>query len=99
MDYWWGFRRERGRLLERLDRFYVSEWAIGRGGLVEVLLGTTLSDYAPVILTLDSMVQSLVPRSSKILDPILTREEVRSCLTSLWDREWDACGDLAKQVA
>ena len=32
LDFSWGYRREGGRLLERLDRFYVSDWVIGRGG-------------------------------------------------------------------
>ena len=35
LDYSWGFPREGGRLLERLDRFYVSDWDIGRGSQVE----------------------------------------------------------------
>lgn len=86
LDYSWGFRREGGRLLGRLDRFYVNDWAIGRGGQVGMVSGTTLSDHAPVIMTLDSAVQSLPPRSCRILDSIFTREEVRSRIISLWDR-------------
>ena len=53
MDFSWGYRREGGRLLEWLDRFYVSDWAIGRGGESRVVLGITLSGHAPVILVLD----------------------------------------------
>lgn len=55
MDYSWGFKWEGGKLLERLDRFYVSDWAIGRGGQTGVVPGMTLSNHALVILTLDSM--------------------------------------------
>ena len=90
LDYSWGIRREGGHLLERLNMFYVSDWAIGKEGHFGVVHGMTLSDHASVILTLDSTGQSLVPWSCKILDSIYTREEVHSCLISLWDKEWDA---------
>ena len=41
LDFSWGYRREGSRLLEHLDCFYVSDWAIGRGGASRVVLGTT----------------------------------------------------------
>ena len=87
MDYLWGFRREGGRLLERFDRFYVSDWAIGRGGQVGFVPGTTLSDNALVLLTLDSATSTLAPRSCRIPDLIFSKEEVRSRIVSLWDRD------------
>ena len=49
MDFSWGYKREGGRLLERLDRFYNSDWAIGRGRESGVVPGMTLSDHALVI--------------------------------------------------
>ena len=61
LDFSWGYRREGGRLLERLDGFCVSDWAIGRGGASGMVLGTTLSDHAPVILALDATTHSLTP--------------------------------------
>ena len=64
-----------------------------------VVPGTTLSDHAPVLLTLDSAAQSLAPRSCKIPNSIFSREEVRSCIGSLWDRDWGKCVDLAEAVA
>ena len=41
--------------MERLDRFYVSDWAIGRGGNMGIVPRTTLSDHASMILALESM--------------------------------------------
>ena len=59
----------------------------------------TLSDHALVLLTLDSAAQSLAPRSRKIPDSIFCREEVRSRIVSLWDRDWGGFVDLAEAVA
>ena len=61
-----------------------------------VVPGTTL---LPVLLTLDSPVSTLAPRSCKIPDSIFSREEVRSRIVSLWDRDWDGYVDLADVVA
>ena len=63
-----------------------------------VVLGMTLSDHALVILTLDSTVQSLAPRLCRIPDSIFSREEVRSRIISLWNREWGECDDVAEAV-
>ena len=99
-DYSWVFRHEGGRLLERLDRLYVSDLTIGRGGQVGVVPRVTLLDTVLVISTLvDLAIQSLATQSCRIPNFIFTREEVRICITSLWDREWDACGDMIQQVA
>ena len=64
-----------------------------------VVPGTTLFDHAPVILTLDSTVQSLAPRSCRIPYSIFFREEVRNRIISLWDKEWDTCDVIAEVVA
>ena len=64
-----------------------------------VVTGTTLSDHAPVLLTLDSATQTLAPRSCRIPDSIFSREEVRSRIDNLWDRDWGECDDLAEVVA
>ena len=64
-----------------------------------VVPGTTLFDHAPVLLTLDSAAQSLAPRSCRIPDSIFSREEVRSRIGNLWDRDWGECDDLAEAVA
>ena len=81
--------------MERLDRFYVSDWAIGRGGESGVVPGTTLSDHAPVILVLDSASHSLPPRTCRILDSIYSSAEVHSRIVELWERDWDPMGDMA----
>lgn len=83
--------------MERLDRFYVNDSTIGRGGQLGVVHGTTLLDHARVTLTLDSIARSLAPRSCRSLDSIYIREEVQNRL--IGDREWDACGDMVEQVA
>ena len=58
----------------------------------------TLSNHAPVILSLDAVTHSLAPCSCRILDSIYTREEVLSRIVDLWDKVWDPGGDLALQV-
>ena len=89
--------------MERLDRFYVNDWAIGRGGQVGVVPGTTLSDHAPVILavilSLDSTAQTLRPCSCRIPDSIFSKKEVHNRIDSLWDRDWGEYDDLAEAVA
>ena len=50
LDLFWGFHRQATCLLERLDRFYVSGWALWRGGMVCIWPGTVLADHAPVSL-------------------------------------------------
>ena len=85
--------------MERLDRFYVSDWAIGRGGESGVVPRTTLSNHAPVILVLDSASHSLPPRTCRIPDSIYSSAEVHSRIVELWERDWDAMGDIAAQVA
>ena len=89
LDFSWGYRREGGRLLERLDRFYVNNWAIGRGGASRVVPETTLSDHAPVILSLDTATHSLSPYSCKVPNSIYTKAEVHSRIVDTWDQEWD----------
>ena len=46
----WGFRRQGGRLLERLDRFYIDSIIAQQGGLTSIVPGTALSDHAPISL-------------------------------------------------
>lgn len=48
----WGLRRQQGRLLERLDRFYVGDWASFMGGSICIWPGTSMSDHSPVSLTI-----------------------------------------------
>ena len=50
LSFSWGFRRQGGRLLERLDRFYVDATIAQHGGLTSIVPGTALSDHAPVAL-------------------------------------------------
>ena len=70
--------------MERLDRFYVNDWAIGKGGASGVVLGTTLFDHAPVILSIDTATHSSAPCSScRIPDSIYAREEVHSKIVDL----------------
>ena len=64
-----------------------------------VIPRTTLSDHAPVLLTLDSVASSLAPSSCRIPDSVFSREEVRNRIVSLWDRDWGGSGDLAEEVA
>lgn len=46
-DRWIG-----GSNLSRIDRFYVSDWVGGRGGSIGILAGTSMSDHAPVVLSI-----------------------------------------------
>ena len=85
--------------MERLDPFYVSDWAIGRGGESGVIPGTTLSDHAPVILVLDSASHSLPPRTCRIPNFIYSNAEVRIRIEDLWERDWDPMGNMAAQVS
>lgn len=62
------------------------------------MLGTTHYNHALVILTLDAVTHSLAPCSYRIPNSIYTREEVHSKIVALWDKEWDACGDLVEHV-
>ena len=57
----------------------------------------TLSDHAPLILTIDEASHSLDPHLCKIPNVIYSNEEVCNIL-ELWDMEWDVCGDLVEQV-
>ena len=85
-------------LLEHLDHFYTNDWAVGKGGHCRVITRTMHSDHAPMILTIDEAPHSLDPCSCRIPNVIYSNEEGRSCILELWDREWDVCGDLAKEV-
>ena len=42
LQFSWGFHRQQGLLLKRLDRFYVGHWAISCGGSVSIWPSTTL---------------------------------------------------------
>ena len=42
---------------------------------------------------------TLATRTCRIPDSIFSREEVRSRIASLWDRDWGGCDDLAEAVA
>ena len=68
-----------------------------------MVLGTTLSDHAPVILVLDSTSHSLSPRTYRIPDSIYSSAEVCAKVCSriedIWEREWDTLGDMAAQVS
>ena len=64
-----------------------------------VVPGTTLSDHAPVLLSLDTAAPTLAPCTCRIPDSIFSREEVCSHIASLWDRDWGGCDDLAEVVA
>lgn len=44
LHFSWGFRQQSGRLLERLDRFYVGDWAPCLGGACEILY---LAEFLP----------------------------------------------------
>ena len=70
-------------MLERLDRFYVSDWVIGKGGQFGVVPRMTLLDHALGILTLDLIAPSLASRSCKIPNSMYIREEVHSQLIKL----------------
>lgn len=48
LPFSWGLRRQQGRLLERLDRFYVSDWASFLGGTVCIWPGTSMSDQEEI---------------------------------------------------
>ena len=61
--------------------------------------GTTLSNHARVILSLDMATHFLAPCSCRIPDSIYAGEEVHSRIVDLWDREWDPGGDRALYVS
>ncbi|MCO5550433.1 hypothetical protein L7F22_003919 [Adiantum nelumboides] len=84
LHFSWGFQRQGGLLLKRLDRFYVGQFAAEMGGVISILPGTSLSDYAPVSLCLLSQ-RSIAPRwGSRIPDSILQDTELRNALSQIW---------------
>ena len=54
LDFYWGYKRQNARLLERLDKFYVGQWVASFGGLVSIWPCTVLSDHALVSIHLRS---------------------------------------------
>ncbi|MCO5591248.1 hypothetical protein L7F22_045229 [Adiantum nelumboides] len=80
----WGFHRQ-GRLLwKRFDRFYVGHFEADSGGTISILLGTSLSDHAPVSLCVLSRRSSAPCRSSRILDSVLQDTSLRTALSQIW---------------
>ncbi|MCO5604908.1 hypothetical protein L7F22_059082 [Adiantum nelumboides] len=81
LHFSWGFHRQGGLLLKRLDRFYVGHFGAESGGVISVLPGTSLSNHAPVSLCLLSR-RSMAPcRGSRIPDSILQDTELRTALS------------------
>eukprot|EP00250_Pteridium_aquilinum_P022375 c25362_g1_i1 orf=3-2321(-) len=71
--------------LSRIDRFYVDEWAIGRGGEVGILAGTTLSDHAPVILWIEEHTRRTTSPQMRIPDSLLECPEIDCMIQEIWD--------------
>lgn len=98
LDFSWGFRRQAGRLLERLDRFYVGAWAIGLGGSMTIWPGTALSDHFPVSLCVQFQSPVAQRRGCRIPDAIFERSSVRDHVFELWLRDLDAMHDVDPAV-
>lgn len=69
LDFSWGFLGG-GKLLERLDQFYVNDWATGKGGQSGILAGRALSNHSLAFLAFDAVSRSLAPCSCHISDSI-----------------------------
>ena len=77
LDFSWGFRRQDGRLLERLDRFYVGDWVADRGGSMTIWPGMALSDHMPVSLRIQLDTSLAVRRGCRIPEASISRQLVR----------------------
>lgn len=81
LDFSWGFRRQSGRLLERLDRFYIGAWASMFTGSMMIWPGTALSDHAPLYLRIVAQRPAAPCRGCRIPDVVLSSD---SLLEDIW---------------
>lgn len=80
----WGLCRQQGRLLlERLDRFYIGDWASYLGGSICIWLGTSMSDHSPVSLTI-AFARPLAWRGSRIPDRLLSTSDLSARIAQIW---------------
>ena len=84
LHFSWGFRRQAGRLLERLDRFYIGDWASSIGGSMMIWPGTALSDHAPVSIRLIAQRPIAPRRGCRIPDAVLSSATLHSELQHIW---------------
>ena len=84
LHFSWGFRRQAGRLLERLDRFYIGAWAAGIGGSMMIWPGTALSDHAPVSIRILAQRPDAPRRGCRIPDVILSSDTLQAELQGIW---------------
>ena len=84
LGFSWGLRRQQGRLLERLDRFYVGSWASHLGGSICIWPGTSMSDHSPVSLTVVFERPLAERRGARIPDRILSGRGLTDCITHIW---------------
>ena len=83
LQFSWGFRRQAGRLLERLDRFYIGAWAAGIGGSMTIWPGTALSDHAPVSIRILGQRPDAPRRGCRIPDVILSPDTLQAELQDM----------------
>lgn len=66
----------KGTNLSHIDKWYVDEYTVDRGGIVCILAGTTLSDHAPIILQLADSARATTNSSVWILLCLLAEESL-----------------------
>lgn len=70
--------------MERLDRFYVGDWASFLGGTVCIWPGTSMSDHSPVSLTIAFERPHPERRGSRIPDRLLSGTDISARIAEIW---------------
>ena len=76
-------RRIGGTNLSRIDRFYVSDWLGARGSSVGIFAGTSMSDHAPVILTIANA-RRFEAHAVRIPESVQLDEELTESVEAVW---------------
>ena len=84
LDFSWGHHRQGARLLERLDRFYIGDWASEVGGSTCIWPRTSLSDHHPVSLCITFQTPNAPRRGCRIPSTIFRAPQLTDDISSLW---------------
>lgn len=83
LTFSWGLRRQQGRLLERLDRLYVGDWAARLGGSICIWPGTSMSDHSPLSLIMSFERPFALRRGCRIPDRLLSTAGLSDRITHI----------------
>ena len=92
----WGFRRQGGRLLERLDRFYVGQWIADRGGTTTIWPRTALSVISLRIHLHSSLARR---RGRRIPDSTIRQSSLQGRIRELWTHGLDTSASPQETLA